>query len=92
MTNQTYSEKMRRVVGDNISHLRAQAGKTREEFAAEVPTTRGVIYEFETQAKSPSLEMLDRIARAFSRLLNEPITAADLLTERKTRKRELAQR
>jgi len=86
MTTDTYGTEMRRIIGANVWRLRDEAKLSRQQFAEKVGTTRAVIYEIENETKSPSLEMLEKIAHAFSRLFKKEITVADLVTKPKTKR------
>jgi transcriptional regulator with XRE-family HTH domain len=90
MAKDTNSDEARRIIGDNIRRLREETGLSRQELADEVETTRGVVHELENRLKSPSVEMLGRFARTFTRLLQREITSADLLTAPRAGRKEPA--
>lgn len=56
-------EKTRVKVGSKIQKLRKQAGLTQEELAVKVHLSRTHIGHIEQGRKSPSIEVLEKIAR-----------------------------
>lgn len=85
MVTETQLRKRQIRIGANIQRLREQTELSRQQFADEVGTKRGYIHELEKGLKSPSVEMLAKIAIALSRLLGRRVTESDLLSDAETR-------
>jgi transcriptional regulator with XRE-family HTH domain len=66
-------------VGDRIDSLRLECEWTYEQFAAEAHQTVRTVWLIINKKRHPRLRTLEKFAKAFTRELNRPITADELL-------------
>ena len=68
------------ILAINLKYYRYLSKLSQEKFAEALDTS--LIYEnqLEKKKRNPSLEMLDRISKSISKLINKTITSADLIT------------
>lgn len=72
--------KSKNILAVNLKYYRYLSKLSQEKFAEALDTS--LIYEnqLEKCKRNPSLEMLDRISKSISKLLNKKITSSDLIT------------
>jgi transcriptional regulator with XRE-family HTH domain len=61
----TISERLMAHPGKSISSLRVRYGLTQADLAAKAKTSRAYIARIETERQYPSIDVLERIAKAF---------------------------
>ncbi len=71
---------IRNILAINLKYYRYLSHLSQEKFAEALNTS--LIYEnqLEKSRRNPSVEMIDRLAKSISNLLNKKVTVADLLT------------
>ena len=68
------------ILAINLKYYRYLSKLSQEKFAEALDTS--LIYEnqLEKERRNPSLEMLDRISKSISKLINKTVTSSDLIT------------
>ncbi len=68
------------ILAINLKYYRYLSKLSQEKFAEALNTS--LIYEnqLEKERRNPSLEMLDRISKSISKLINKTVTSSDLIT------------
>ncbi len=83
MANPLIAERTKKVIGENIRRLRKDSGRSVVELTGKLKMPRPYWYELEQGMVNYTVERLEQIAGLMG------VTVRDLLTERKSSRREM---